>query len=415
MEINQHILPPVRYVLGIALILVLSLALFNWLMHPPVSDLSLMALFLSITAVVSVLTGFVAYRQGWLEHLPSLHMTLLGIYALASLLTFINVWMTAYLMFTSHHDLLLATVLLLFAGGIAIVLGYFLSSTLIKRIDLLNNAARSIQQGNLQARVPIRGKDELAALAITFNDMASRLQEAAHKQQELESLRRDLIAWAGHDLQTPLASIRAIVEALADGMIEDPDTVQRYLRTAQRDIQNLSLLIDDLFQMAQLDAGGLPLNREKASLTDLISDTLEGFSELAVKQGITLEGKVEPGIDPVDMDVQRIGRVLNNLIGNALRYTPEGGIVIVQASLVPGGVEVKVKDNGEGIMPEDLPHVFERFYRGEKSRSRSTGGSGLGLAIAHGIIEAHHGQIFVDSIPGQGTQFRFTLPVSNMV
>jgi signal transduction histidine kinase len=230
------------------------------------------------------------------------------------------------------------------------------------------------------------------------------------KQRELERLRADLIAWVGHDLQTPLASMRAILEALEDGVVDDPQTVKRYLGTAQRDVRSLSVLIDDLFQMAQLDTGGIPLDRAESSLSDLISDTLESFSELALRRGMKLEGSVDPNVDPVMMDTQRIGRVLNNLIGNALRHTPAEGLVNVHARRTASGVEVSVSDTGEGIRTEDLPHVFESFYRGEKSRSRSTGGAGLGLAISRGIVQAHGGEIKVQSEAGRGSRFTFILP-----
>lgn len=410
MNTHHQIALPLRFAFGVAVILVFSLVLFNWMMHPPMGDLSLMAQFLSITSVISGLAGYTAYRLGWIEKSPGLHITLLGIYALASGLTFLNVWITARLMFTSQHDLQLATVLLLFAGGIAMVLGYFLSSGLISRINQLEKAAHEIQLGKLDVIIPVHGRDELASLAVSFNEMAVRLKLAAQKQQEVETLRKDLIAWTGHDLQTPLASIRAIIEALADGLVEDPVASQRYLRTAQREIQNLSSLIDDLFQMAQLDAGGLILNREMASLSDLISDTLESFSTLVMQKNISLEGKITTHLDPINMDVQRIGRVLNNLIANALRSTPVDGKVSVLAASIPEGVRVEVIDTGEGISTEDLPYVFDRFYRGEKSRSRASGGAGLGLAIARGIIDAHHGQITVESQPGQGSRFYFILP-----
>ncbi|MFZ6028503.1 MAG: sensor histidine kinase [Chloroflexota bacterium] len=399
-----------RYVFSISAILGLSLALFYALLHPPMSDLGLMAQFLAVTAIVSAGAGYVAYRMGWMERSPSLRLTLMAIYALASILAFFNVWITAYLMFASQHDLMLATVLLLFAGGIAMVLGYFLSSAIADRLATLEKAARRIQGGDLGARAAVRGNDELSALTLTFNQMAERLQEADQKQRELDALRRELVAWSGHDLQTPLASMRAIIEALADGVVDEPATVQRYLQTARRDVQNLSLLMDDLFQMAQLDTGGMPLQCERASLGDLVSDTLESFSALAGRQGVALSGSVVLDVDEVSIDVQRIGRVLNNLIGNALRHTPAGGSVTVRAVSADGAVCIEVQDTGEGIRPENLPYVFDRFYRGEKSRSRATGGAGLGLAIAKGIVEAHGGQIGVDSQPGAGTRFYFTLP-----
>jgi signal transduction histidine kinase len=218
------------------------------------------------------------------------------------------------------------------------------------------------------------------------------------------------VAWIGHDLRTPLAAIRVIVEALADGVVEDPATVERYLRTAQHQIGSLSSLLDDLFDIAQIDAGGLRLDRQPNSMCDLISDTIEAFTALAEHRGVTLEGSATPDVDPVLMDVQQVGRVLSNLLDNALRHTPEGGTVQMTASTMPDNVQVEISDTGEGISEEDLPHVFERFYRGEKSRSRATGGAGLGLAIAAGIVEAHGGQIGVESTVGRGTRIWFTLP-----
>ncbi|HEX5942252.1 MAG TPA: HAMP domain-containing sensor histidine kinase, partial [Anaerolineales bacterium] len=295
--------------------------------------------------------------------------------------------------------------------GIAMILGYFLSSTVTERVNLLKGAAQKLAQGDLQTRVPVSGRDEVSALATAFNQMAEQLQAADQKQRELESLRRDLIAWVSHDLQTPLTSMRAILEALSDRVVEEPEMVSRYLLTAQREVMSLSALIDDLFQMSQLDAGGFPLHRAPASLTDLVSDTIESFSQLAKQQEITLEGQVESDVDPVLMDTQAIGRVLNNLISNALRHTPARGRVSVWVRRAASGVDVTVSDTGEGIRAQDIPHIFERFYRGDASRTRIRGtGAGLGLAIARGIMRAHGGDIQVQSEPGKGTQFTFHLP-----
>jgi len=404
-----------RSIGGVAVVVLLSLGVFYALMSPPISEIGLMALFLTVTAMMSVAAGYVAYRMGWINR-TRLRVTILGGYVLSSLLTFLNVFVTARLMFASEHDLLLATVLLLFAGGIAMSLGYFLSEALTERITSLSLAAEEIAGGNLRARVPVSGSDELAHLSRTFNEMASQLESAARKQAELEVLRRDLIAWVGHDLRTPLASIRAMVEALADGMVDDANTQKRYLSTMQKDIRALSLLIDDLFQMAQIDAGGLQLSKQLDSISDLISDTIETFSELAARQGVRLEGSVAPGVDLVTMDARRIGQALSNLVSNALRHTPPGGRVRVFASTTSGGTDtassviVEVRDTGEGIRAEDLPFIFQQFYRGEKSRSRATGGAGLGLAIAKGIIAAHGGHIGVESEAEQGARFFFVLP-----
>ena len=399
-----------RFLLGLLLILLASLALFYGLMQPALGDLSLMTTFLLVAVCIAAAAGYLAYRFRWIDRSPSLRLSLLAVNVLAIGLAFASVWATARLMFASEHDLLLATVLLIFAAGMAAVLGAFLSSGVIDRIRQLETASRRIERGELTARAAMQGNDELAALGDAFNRMAARLETAAARQAELERMRRDLVAWAGHDLQTPLTSIRAILEAVADGVIDDPATRQQYLQTAQRNIRDLSHLIDDLFEVAQLQAGSFRLNLELTSLNDLISDTVESFSAQIAARGIQLEGRVAPGVDPVALDPARIGRVVSNLLANALRHTPDGGRITIEASGGPAEVRISVSDNGEGIAPEDLPHVFESFYRGEKSRGRASGGSGLGLAIARGFVEAHGGEIRAESPPGQGCAVFFTLP-----
>jgi signal transduction histidine kinase len=402
-----------RYTVGVLVVMFASLLVFWAVMQPPLNELGWMAVYLSATALISIVLGYIAYRTGWLNRAPNLRWTLLGGYALSSLLTFLNVWVTARLMFTSRHDLLLATILLIFASGIAMALGLFLSSALADRIRLINQAARLISGGNLDVRVELRGRDEMAELAGTFNEMVTQLKAAEEKQLQLEGMRRDLISWVSHDLQTPLASMRAIIEALADGMVTDPQQVERYLATTRMHIRELSGMIDDLFQISQIDSGGLTLDRAQSSLVDLLSDTLESFSALAEERGVSLSVYVPPGIDSAYMDTRRIGRVLNNLISNSLRHTQPGGNVRVTAERAHGGVKVKVTDSGEGIAPEDLPYIFDRFYRGDKSRNRKTGGAGLGLAIARGIVERHNGTISVESRQGGGSTFCFTLPDDN--
>jgi len=399
-----------RFVAGVLLAMAVALGVFYLVMRPQQSDLGLMALLLTVTSAVTLLAGYTAYRLGWISRAPSLRWALLATYILSSLLTFLNVWLAARRMFVSQHDLLLATILLLFASGIAIVLGSFFSEAVSRRITALNETVQEVSEKGLGPRAEVTGGDEIAQLAQAFNIMAGQLEDTARKQQELEALRRDLIAWTSHDLQTPLASVRAIVEALADGVVDDPETSKRYLQTAKREIGALSSLIDSLFEMATLDAGGLVLDLALNSLADLVSDTLESFSAMAREKGVQLTGEVDRGVDPVMMDTQRIGRVLNNLVGNALRYTPPGGEVFVSAQSVDRQVTVLVRDSGPGLDEMDLPFIFDRFYRGEKSRSRKTGGAGLGLAIAKGFIEAHGGEMQAYSAPEGGAIFQFTLP-----
>lgn len=401
---------PLIFASAIAIILLFSLVLFYLLMHPSLGDLQHMAQFLTITAVISIVVGYSAYRFNWLKSAPSLRWTLLGSYVIASLLTFLNVWLTALLMFASTHDLLLATVLLLFAGGIAVALGSFFTSSLIDRISRLESATRAIENGDLTTRANIPGNDEISALAESFNKMAQKLQAADQRQKELEMLRRDLVAWAGHDLRTPLSSIRLLIEALSDGVVTDPEEIRDYLSHAKKHIDTLSMLVDDLFQISQLDSGSMPLTLEPASISDLISDTLESFSGLAAQKGVNLCGSAEEGVDPISMDVLWMGRAFNNLISNAIRYTPADGEISLTAKSAGDNVIVNISDSGEGILPEDIPHVFERFYRGDKSRNRVSGGAGLGLAIAKGVVEAHQGSVSVQSERLRGTTFTITLP-----
>ena len=407
---RQSLLRSLRFLLGIIVVLALTLLLFVTMMQPVLTEFSAMTVLLSITAGISLLVGLAAYHLGWFQRARRLRWTLMGGYLVSGLLTFVNVLVTAWQMFINPHDRTLATILLVFATCIAIVIGYFLSAALVDKINALREAARAIADGALGTRVAVPGQDEVSELATSFNEMAVQLESAAAKQRELETLRRELVAWVGHDLRTPLTSVRAMIEALADGMVDDPTTQARYLRTAKRDIHALSLLIDNLFEMAQIDAGGLKLERQPNSLSDLVSDTLESFRSLAEEKGVTLQGHVTPDVDPVAIDARLIGRVLTNLVGNAIRHTPGGGKVQVYARNSPGGVEVSVRDNGEGIRPEDLPHIFDQFYRGEKSRSRATGGAGLGLAIAQSFVQAHGGTIRAESKVGEGTQFTFVLP-----
>ncbi len=407
---RQPIYLSLRFLVGIILTFALTLFLFVVMMQPVLAEFGEMTLLLGITAGISLIAGLAAYYFGWFERSRRLAWTLLSGYLLSSLLTLLNVMVTTWRMFIEPHDRSLATILLLFATSIAMALGYFLSMAVTDKVSAVSEGARAIARGQLRTRVRVPGRDEVAELATSFNEMAEQLERADHQQRELEQMRRNLIAWVGHDLRTPLASVRAMVEALADGMVEDPATQQRYLRTAQRDIHALSLLIDNLFEMAQIDAGGLPLDRQPNALSDLLSDTLESFQSLATEKGVILGGDVEPGIDPVWIDARLIGRVLTNLVGNAIRHTPRGGYVHLYARPFNNDVEVAVRDSGEGIQARDLPHIFDQFYRGEQSRSRATGGAGLGLAIAKSFVEAHGGQISVTSERGEGTQFTFVLP-----
>jgi signal transduction histidine kinase len=319
----------------------------------------------------------------------------------------------AQAMFISGHDLSLLLTMLLFAALLAIGFSLYGASPMARRIERVRDGTARLAGGDLGTKLPVEGHDELSRLAEDFNHMAQALERAAEREREMEQARRDLIAAVSHDLRTPLASARALIEAVADGVAAEEGTVDRYLRSAQGEIAHLGRLVDDLFELAQIDAGVLKLHLEQASLHDLISDTISSLQPRAQEQGVRLIGEVSGDVDLVLMNPPRLQRVLHNLIDNALRHTPADGTVFLRAEPHGEVVRVEVADTGEGISPDDLPRIFERSFRGERSRTRRGAerapGAGLGLAIVRGLVEAHGGGVGAESREGEGARFCFTL------
>jgi signal transduction histidine kinase len=402
------------YISVIIAMLLLTVVLIEVVMSPPLADLIFLIASLGITSLVSAAFGFLSHRLGWWRRLPHIRQTLILGYILAGGLALINIWLTAKLMFINQHDLILATILLIFAGGISIAFGYFISNSITHDLQILVFGAKEISKGDFATRVSVSGEDEVAQLALAFNQMAARLKNTAETERALDEARRNLVAWASHDLRTPLASLKVMLDAMAEGIVNDPETIERYLKQSQNEVSQMSILLDDLFELAQLDAGYLDLEFQRISLSDLISDTLEGFSAKAKAKSISLQGSITDEVDPIWAAPDKISRILDNLVSNALRYTPSGGNIFIEARLNDDQVLIEVRDSGSGITPKDLPHVFDRFYRGEKSRTRNeknqSGGIGLGLSIVKGLIKAHGGEIGVNSELGSGTTFWFTLP-----
>ncbi len=395
--------------IGVALALVVATALFYGLMAPGPGDLALLAATLGVASVLAVGLGYLLYRRGWVRS-SSLMVTLMATYLWAGLVTLLPVWLLQRQMFFNAHDLALSGVLLLFAAIVATAYGLFVAAGLTEGLHQTTAAADRLAAGDVAARVPVAGRDEVARLGQSFNAMADQLQAAADRRREAESLRRNLVAWTSHDLRTPLTAIRVRVEALHDGLVSDPAEARRYVAAMRTDVMALDSLLDDLFELAQLDAGGPAAARQPHAPADLVADCLERFAPLAEQRGVTLAGEVAAGLPAVAAQPGKIERVLGNLVGNALRHTPPGGRVTVGADVAPEGVVFVVADTGPGFSPADLAHGFEQFYRGEAARSRATGGAGLGLAIARGIVAAHGGRIWAENRAEGGAQVSFLLP-----
>ncbi len=287
-------------------------------------------------------------------------------------------------------------------GGV--LFGVIISRWLSRPLNDLAAAARAIGARNLSRRVKPEGSDEIVAVALAFNEMAESLQQA-------ELLRRNLLADVAHELRTPLSVLQGNLRAILDEVY--PLSLEEMARLYDQS-RFLSRLVNDLHELAQAEAGQLPLDLQPIDLNALVQSAVNTFRPSAEAKSIALCSILAEPLPPIRVDSARLRQVLQNLLSNALRHTPAGGSISVVTGLAAGDcVEFAVADTGEGIAPEHLPHVFDRFYRTDPARSRDKGGSGLGLAIARAIVENHHGFIRVNSagLPGQGTTFTVQLPL----
>jgi len=287
------------------------------------------------------------------------------------------------------------------AGGAA----WFLAGRMTRTLSHLRAAAHDLDLRDLSRRVPVEGQDEIADLAATFNRMCDRLEVE-------ERSRRQLLADVAHELRHPLAVMKGRMELMQDGKVP---VDQEGLLPLQDEVIRMTRLVGDLRDLSLAEVGGLSLRRSAVDLGPMLEVMLTNLEPVAEAKGIRLAATAEPGLPTLLADADRIRQVLLNLITNALQYTPEGGQVTVTATRKDSSnVQVSITDTGPGIDEADLPHIFDRFYRADKSRSRSSGGSGLGLAIVRSLVELHKGSIIVRSKPGEGACFTVTLPVGGI-
>lgn len=290
----------------------------------------------------------------------------------------------------------------LIAGGIALAITFLLSRRILKPVNTLTRAARRLGKGDLTQRVSIDDRGEVGELARAFNSMAGELERNLQLQQ-------NMVADVAHELRTPLSNLKGYLEAIGDGVIEpDADTIC----SLSEEVALLSRLVSDLHELSLAEVGKLKLNRTSQDVAGLVGDAVAGIRGKAVARGLSISASIPADLPEVDVDPYRIGQVLRNLLENAIAHTGEGGVITVGAEQEGDGVEISVTDTGEGIPADELPNIFERFYRVDKSRARSTGGSGLGLTIARRLVEAHGGRIEARSEVGRGSHFSFTLPIA---
>ncbi|WP_420033538.1 sensor histidine kinase [Streptomyces sp. cg28] len=367
-------------------------------------DTLLIALFAFLGAAVAGLCGAGAL---WLLRRRSLTASVTVVAAVAVGAMLAGTLVVAQAMFLSAHDLSVVTTVVAMAAVVSLATALLLGRRVVARSHELALAARSFGDGGGFTAPAEPATAELAAVSRELAATSARLADSRERERMLETSRRELVAWISHDLRTPLAGLRAMSEALEDGVAADPD---RYLRQIRTEVERLNDMVGDLFELSRIHAGALTLAPTRISLYDLVGDALAGADPLAREHGVRLVGDDIVPV-PVDVDGKEMSRVLGNLLVNAIRRTPADGTVEIGAERSPEGVVLSVSDGCGGIPEADLPRVFDTGWRGTHARTPPAG-AGLGLAIVRGIVEAHQGRAAVRNIPG-GCRFEVTLPAAS--
>jgi signal transduction histidine kinase len=334
-----------------------------------------------------------------LRLLPALRLQLAALALLAVILPLAGVLASGWVMFEMHADTEVLAVSS--AAALSSVLAALLLARWIRSpLDRLRAASTSLAAGDLTSRAPEHGPAELVEVAHSFNAMADSIER-------LFEARRELVAWASHDLRTPLASMRAMIEAIDDGLAEPAE----YMPTIADQVRTLSVLVDDLFELARIDAGVLTHQMQQADVCDVIRSCLRAFEAEARAKRINLDTRAGDDVPPVRCAPDQVQRVLYNLLTNAIRHTPPDGAIAIVVSPHQEDVTIAVEDSGDGLSAEAAERMFDRFWRTESSRTSP--GSGLGLAIARALIEAHGGRIWAENRLNGGARIAFNLPAAN--
>lgn len=369
-------------------------------------DILLIALFAFLGAAAAGVAGAIALRL--LRH-RSVMVALAVVAGVAVTAMLSGTLAVAWAMFLSPHDLTVVTVVCAMAAVISLATALLLGRWVVARSSALTRAARSFGEGGSFDAPEGAATAELAELSRELAATSAKLSESRERERALESSRRELVAWISHDLRTPLAGLRAMSEALEDGMAQDPG---RYHRQIRAEVERLNSMVSDLFELSRIHSGSLVLSRSRMSVYDLVDEALTLAGPLARENGVRLVGDDIDTV-PVEVDGKEMSRVLGNMLINAIRSTPADGTVAVAARCdeAEDTVVLSVTDSCGGIADDDLPHVFTTGWRGNHARTPPSG-AGLGLAIVHGIVEAHAGEAEVRNV-GSGCSFEVTLPVAS--
>jgi signal transduction histidine kinase len=368
---------------------------------------------IDILLTTATWSGGVALLGGvvvWLGRRASLRWLTIGVASVAVLAVLAGTLATARAMFISPHDLGVIGLVAAVAGAVALLFALAVGSALSRWSRSLRDEARRFgESGEFVAGSS--GPAEFAELSAELRRTSERLAESRQRALSLEQSRRELVSWVSHDLRTPLAGLRAMTEALEDGLAEDPT---RYHRQMRVDVDRMVRMVDDLFELSRIHAGGLRLTPQACTLGDVVSEALAGADSVARGRGVHLGGSVDEDLR-VTADPAGLSRVVSNLLMNAIRHTPAEGVVEIRGRSVPDGVELTVTDACGGLRAEDIPRVFDVGWQGSTARTpdhldrADSAGAGLGLAIVKGIVEAHLGQVAVTN-HAPGCRFLVRLP-----
>ena len=294
---------------------------------------------------------------------------------------------------------------------ISIAISVIISRTLLAPIKGMTEAAEAMADGDFSRKIPVESEDEIGILSTTFNDMATQIETMLEELRKAEQLRREFVANVSHELRTPLTSIRTYAETIYDTEDIPKDMQEEFLRVIINESDRMTKIVQDLLLLSRFDSGNSNLQLEKFSIERSVRDIYAAIALEAKKRNHQLNMELEWKLPRIQGDKARIEQVLMNIIINAVKYTPDGGVISIYSGSADGKVWIRIEDTGVGIPQEDLLRVFERFYRVDKARARESGGTGLGLAIAHEIIKMHGGDIQIESTPGSGTSVLVTLPI----